>query len=162
MYCHTIFLSVEKLRQPMLKKHQLPILSPGKEKGTSAAPTESGLRGKLRRYELSVGEEEGDLIILTMLHKDEIDALIEERVHEGPCKFQLHVDVSMIKFANLALGKYVARSQGCIWLLRWSMSSSMASTRIAIWKWLSTWSMPSLPFLHTVEDGLWSASKKCL
>ena len=37
---------------------------------------------------------------LTMRLKDEIDVLIEERVQEGPCKFQLHVDVRMIKFVN--------------------------------------------------------------
>ena len=63
----------------MLKKHQLPVWSQGNEPGTSAAPTESAFRGKLRRYELSVGEEEGDLMIVTMRHKDEIDVLIEER-----------------------------------------------------------------------------------
>ena len=40
-YCHTIFFSVEKLRQYMLKKHQLPIWNPGNEAGTTAAPTES-------------------------------------------------------------------------------------------------------------------------
>ena len=56
--------------------------------------------GKLRRYELSAGEEEGDLMNLAMRHKDEIDALIEERVQKGPCKFQINVDVSMIKFVN--------------------------------------------------------------
>ena len=37
---------------------------------------------------------------LTMRHKDEIDVLIEETVEEGPCKIQLHVDVTMIKFVN--------------------------------------------------------------
>ena len=37
---------------------------------------------------------------LTIRHKDEIDALIEERVQEKPCKIQLHLDVSMIKFVN--------------------------------------------------------------
>ena len=35
-----------------------------------------------------------------MRNKEEIDALIDERVQEGPCKFQLHVDVSMIKFSS--------------------------------------------------------------
>ena len=35
-----------------------------------------------------------------MRNKEETDALIDERVQKGPCKFQLHVDVSMIKFSN--------------------------------------------------------------
>ena len=39
MCCHTIFLSVEKLRQHMLKKHQLPIWNLVNKAGTSAAPT---------------------------------------------------------------------------------------------------------------------------
>ena len=37
---------------------------------------------------------------LTMRRKDEIDAMIEDRVQEGICRFQLLVDVSMIKFMN--------------------------------------------------------------
>ena len=68
----------------MLKKHILPIWTPGNEAGTSAAPTESAFRGKLRRYELSVGEEQVDLMNSTMRQKDEIEALIEERVQGGP------------------------------------------------------------------------------
>ena len=35
-----------------------------------------------------------------MRNKEEIDAFIDERVQEEPCKFQLHVDVKMIKFSN--------------------------------------------------------------
>ena len=84
MYCHTIFLSAEKLRQLVLKNYILPIWTPGNEAGTSAAPTESAFRGKLRRYDLSVEEEEVDLMNSTMRHKDEIDALIDERVQEVP------------------------------------------------------------------------------
>ena len=68
----------------MLKKHRLPIWTPGNEAGTSAAPTESAFRGKFRRYELSVGEEQVDLMNSLMRQKDEIEALIEERVQGGP------------------------------------------------------------------------------
>ena len=68
--------------------------------GTSTAPTESAFRGKLRRYELSVREDELDLMNVIMRNKEEIDALIDERVQEGPCKFQLHLNVSMIKFSS--------------------------------------------------------------
>ena len=100
IYCHTIFLSVEKFRQHMSKNHQLPIWTPGNEVRTSSVPTESAFRGKLRRYELSVKEDELDLMNVIMRNKEEIDALIDERVQEGPCKFQLHVDVSMIKFSS--------------------------------------------------------------
>ena len=100
IYCHTIFLPVEKFRQHMSKNHQLPIWTPGNEVGTSSAPTESAFRGKLRRYELSVREDELNLMNIIMRNKEEIDALIDERVQEGPCKFQLHVDVSMIKFSS--------------------------------------------------------------
>ena len=35
-----------------------------------------------------------------MRNKQEIDALIDEIVQEDPCKFQLHVNASMIKFSN--------------------------------------------------------------
>ena len=35
-----------------------------------------------------------------MQNKEEVDALIDERVQEGPGNFQLHVDVSMIKFSS--------------------------------------------------------------
>ena len=80
--------------------HQLPIWTPGNEVETSTAPTESAFRGKLRRYELSVGEDELDLMNEIMRNKEEIDVLIDERVQEGPCKFHLHVDVSMIKFSS--------------------------------------------------------------
>ena len=68
--------------------------------GTSTAPTESAFRGKLRRYELSVGVDELDLMNVIMRNKEEIDTLIDEKVQEGLCKLQLHVDVSMIKFWN--------------------------------------------------------------
>ena len=68
--------------------------------GTSTAPTESAFRGKLRRYELSVRKDELDVMNVIMRNKEEIDALIDERVQEGLCKFQLHVDVSMIKFSS--------------------------------------------------------------
>ena len=33
-------------------------------------------------------------------NKEEIDALIDERVQEVPCKFQLHEDVNMIKLSS--------------------------------------------------------------
>ena len=49
---------------------------------------------------MSVGEDELNLMNVIMRNKEEIIALIDERVQEGPCKFQLHVDVSMIKFSN--------------------------------------------------------------
>ena len=49
---------------------------------------------------MSVREDELDLMNVIMRNKEEIDALIDERVQEGPCKFQLHVDVSMIKFSS--------------------------------------------------------------
>ena len=68
--------------------------------GTSSAPTESAFRGKLRRYELSVKEDELNLMNVIMRNKEQIDALIDERVQEGPCNFQLHMDVSMIKFSS--------------------------------------------------------------
>ena len=41
-----------------------------------------------------------DLMNVIMRNKKEIDALIDERVQERPCKFQLYVDVSLIKFSN--------------------------------------------------------------
>ena len=84
----------------MSKNHQVPIWTTGNEVGTSTAPTESAFRGKLRRYELSVGEDELDLMKVIMRIKEEIDALIDERVQEGTCKFQLHVEVSVRKFSN--------------------------------------------------------------
>ena len=84
----------------MSKNHQLPIWTPGYEVGTSTAPTESAFRGNFRRYELSDGEDELDLMNVIMQNKEEIDALIDKRVQEGHCKFQLHVDVSKIKFSN--------------------------------------------------------------
>ena len=100
IYCHTIFLSVEKFQQQMSKKYQLPIWTPGNEVGTSTAPTESAFRGKLRRYELSVGEDGVDLMNVIMRNKEKIDTLIDKRVQERSFKFQLHVDVSMIKLSN--------------------------------------------------------------
>ena len=53
--------------------------------------------------------------------------------------------------------KYIARRQCCFWTLKWSMSSTMESTRRSIWKLLSTWSKPSILFFHTAANGLWSA-----
>ena len=59
IYCHTIFLTAESYGQHLLKKHALPVWD-GIETTSSAAPTESAFRGKLRRYDLKVGEKEMD------------------------------------------------------------------------------------------------------
>ena len=85
----------------MLKKHALPVWD-GIETTSSAAPTESAFRGKLRRYDLKVGEKEMDLLQVMMQNKEEIDALILERVKEGSDKVQFHVEVGMIKNSHCA------------------------------------------------------------
>ena len=56
IYCHTIFLTAESYGQHLLKKHALPVWD-GIETTSSAAPTESAFRGKLRQYDLKVGEK---------------------------------------------------------------------------------------------------------
>ena len=83
----------------MLKKNALPVWD-GIETTSSAAPTESAFRVKLRRYDLKVGEKEMDLIQVMMQNKEEIDALILERVKEGPNNVQFYVEVGMIKTLN--------------------------------------------------------------
>ena len=100
IYCHTIFLTAESYGQHLLKKHALPVWD-GIETTSSAAPTESAFRGKLRRYDLKVGEKEMDLLQVMMQNKEEIDALILERVEEGPNKVQFHVEVGMIKIPTV-------------------------------------------------------------
>ena len=65
---------------------------------------ESAFRGKLRRYDLKVREKEIDLLQVMMQNKDEIDALILERVKEGPNKVQFHVEVGMIKIPTVQYG----------------------------------------------------------
>ena len=87
----------------MLKKHALPVWD-GIETTSSSAPTESAFRGKLRRYDLKVGEKEMDLLQVMMQNKEEIDALILERVKEGPNKVQFHVEVGMIKIPTVQDG----------------------------------------------------------
>ena len=79
IYSHTIFLTAENCGQHLLKKHALPVWE-GIETISSATPTESAFRGKLRRYDLKVGEKEMDLLQVMMQNKEEIDALILERV----------------------------------------------------------------------------------
>ena len=103
IYCHTIFLTAESYGQHLLKKHALPVWD-GIETTSSAAPTESAFRGKLRRYDLKVGEKEMDLLQVMMQNKEEIDALILERVKEGPNKVQFHVEVGMIKIPTVQDG----------------------------------------------------------
>ena len=99
----------------MLKNHRLPIWTTGNEVGKSTAPTEYAFRGKLRRYELGVGVDQLDLMNVIMRNKEEIDALIDKKVHEGLCKLQLHLDVSMIKFGTIQMklvtGNYATRRQ---------------------------------------------------
>ena len=96
IYCRTIFLTAESYQQHLLKKHALPAWD-GIEMTSSPAPTESAFRGKLRRCDLKVGEKEMDLLQVMMQNKEEIDALILERVKEGPNKVQFHVEVRMTK-----------------------------------------------------------------
>ena len=103
IYCHTIFLTAESYGQHLLKKHALPVWD-GIETTSSAAPTESAFRGKLPRYDLKVGEKEIDLIQVMMQNKEQIDALILERVKEGPNKVQFHVEVGMIKIPTVQDG----------------------------------------------------------
>ena len=52
----------------------------------------------MRRYDLKVGEKEMDFLQVMVQNKEEIDALILERVLEGPNKVQFHVEVGMSKF----------------------------------------------------------------
>ena len=85
IYCHTILLTAESYQKHLLKKNALPVWD-GIKTSSSAAPTESAFRGKLRRYDLKVGEKEMDLLQVMMQNKEEIDALIQERVKEGPKK----------------------------------------------------------------------------
>ena len=103
IYCHTIFLTAKSFGQHLLKKHALPVWD-GSETTYSAAPTESAFRGKLRPYNLKVGEKELDLLQVMMQNKEEIDALILERVKEGPNKVQFHVEVGMIKIPTVQDG----------------------------------------------------------
>ena len=102
IYSHTIFLTVESYGQHFLKKHALSVWD-GIETTSFAAPTESASRGKLRRYNLKVGEKKG----LASSHdakKEEIEALILERVKEGPNKVQFHVEMKMIKIPTVQDG----------------------------------------------------------
>ena len=96
VYCHTIFLTAESYGQHLLKKHALPFWD-GIETMSSADPTESAFRGKLHRYDIKLGEKEMDLLQVMMQNKEEIDALILERVKEEPNKVPFHVEVGMIK-----------------------------------------------------------------
>ena len=91
---HTIFFSAESYQKQLLKKHALPV-GDGIETSSSAAPTESSFRGILRRYNLKLGKNKMDLLQVMMQNKEEIDALILERVKEGPNKVQFHVEVEM-------------------------------------------------------------------
>ena len=85
----------------MLKKHALPDWD-GIETTSSAAPTESAFRGKLRRgHDLKFGEKGMDLLQVMMQNKEEIHALILERVKEGPNKVQFHVEVGMIEIPTV-------------------------------------------------------------
>ena len=77
IYCHTIFLTAESYQKHLLKKHALPVWD-SIETSSSAAPTQSAFRGKLRRYDLKVGEKEMDLLQIMMQNKEEKDALIQE------------------------------------------------------------------------------------
>ena len=77
IYCDTIFLTAESYQKHLLKKHALPVWD-GIETSSSAAPTESAFRGKLRRYDLNVGEKEMDLLQVMTKNKEEINALSQE------------------------------------------------------------------------------------
>ena len=103
IYCHTIFLTAESYGQHLLKKHALPVWD-GIETTSSADPTGSAFRGKLLRYDLKVGEKEMDLLQVMMQNKEEIDALILERVKKGPNKVQFYVEVGMIKNSTVQDG----------------------------------------------------------
>ena len=87
--CHTIFLSYQ---QHLQKKHALPVWD-GVKTTYSAAQTESASRDKLRRYDLKISEKEMDSLQVLMQNKEEIGALILERVKE----VQFHVKLGMIK-----------------------------------------------------------------
>ena len=58
----------------------------------------------MRRFDLKVGEKEIVFLQVMMQNKEEIDALILERVIEGPNKVQFHVEVGMIKIPTLQDG----------------------------------------------------------
>ena len=104
IFCQTIFLTAESYGQHLLKKHALPVWD-GIETTSSAAPTESAFRGKLRRYDLKVGEKEMDLLQVMMQNKEEIDALILERVKEGPNKVQGYA-LAVLDFGKKDLLKF--------------------------------------------------------
>ena len=71
---------------------------------SSAASTERAFKGKLRWYDLKVGEEEMDLLQFMMQNKEGIDALILERVKEGLNKVQFHMEMGMIKAPTMQDG----------------------------------------------------------
>ena len=96
IYCRTKFLTAGSYQKHLLKKHALSVWD-GIEMSSSAAPTESAFRGKMRRHDLKVGEKQMDLLQVIMQNKEELDTLILERVKEGPTKVQFHVEVGMIK-----------------------------------------------------------------
>ena len=104
IYCYTIFLTAESYGQHLLKKHAVPNWD-GIETTSSAAPTKSAFRGKVRRYDLKVGEKEMNLLQVMMQNKEEIDALKLERVKEVPNKVQFHVEVGMIKIPTVQDGE---------------------------------------------------------
>ena len=91
VYCHTLFLTAESYQKRLLKKHALPVLD-GIETSSSAAPTESAFRVKSWWKKM-------DLLQVMMQNKEEIDALILERVKEGP-----NVEVGMIKVPTVQDG----------------------------------------------------------
>ena len=62
----------------MLKKDALTVWD-GIETASSAAPTESSFRGKLRQYYLKIGEKEKDLLQVTMQIKEGLDAVKGQR-----------------------------------------------------------------------------------
>ena len=103
IYCHTKILTAESYQQHLLKKHALPVWD-GIETTSFAALTESAFRGKLRHYDLKVGEKERNLLQIMMQNKEKIDACILERVKEGPNKVQFHVEVGMIKITSVQDG----------------------------------------------------------
>ena len=103
VYCHTVFLTAESYGQHLPKKHELPFWD-GIERMSSADRTESAFRGKLHRYDLKFGEKEMDLLQVMMQNKEEIDALVLERVKEGPNKVPFYVEVGMIKIPTVQDG----------------------------------------------------------
>ena len=161
IFCHTIFLTVESYQKHLLKKQALPFWD-GIETSSSAAPTESAFRGKLRRYDLKVGEKEIDLLQVMMQNKEEIDALIQERVKEGPNKVQFHVEVGMIKTPTEQDGGTGNFERTMLFLNTRTMTvyfEVIAGDQY--WNWSNIWSTKSIRSLLMVADGLSIELKNC-